>query len=116
MADTHSDATSVDDGTEPSVWNTLEQSDATEEPDLGESLPDEDPPAAGTSGTTATATPTAASTSAPPTTAPQQTAGEKATDGECIDMIWNVIVKDLGFNLTAVKNFKEEILKQKEGR
>jgi hypothetical protein len=42
--------------------------------------------------------------------------GEEATDGECIDMIWNVIVKDLGFNLTAVKNFKEEILKQKEGR
>jgi len=102
MADTHSDATSVDDGTEPSVWNTLEQSDATEEPDLGESLPDEDPPAAGTSGTTATATPTAASTSAPPTTAPQQTAGEKATDerlnAQCIliDFISNLA--ELNFN------------------
>ncbi len=113
MADTHSDATSVDDGIEPSVWDTFGQSDATEEPDLGESLPDEDPPDAGTSGTTATATPTAASTSAPPTTAPQQTAGEKATDerlnAQCIliDFISNLA--ELNFNWRASQDNQNSI-------
>lgn len=44
------------------------------------------------------------------------TPGEYLTDGECIDMIWNTIVRELHFNLEAVKEFKEHIMNQSGGK
>jgi len=117
------DGTSFQDGLYPPTSDASDDafgtSDASEVDEFGEPInvsyefDVESPPDAGTSGTTATATPTAASTSAPPTTAPQQTAGEKATDerlnAQCIliDFISNLA--ELNFNWRASQDNQNSI-------